>query len=745
MSNTIKLKRGSGSDPSASDLVVGELAVRTDEGKLFTKKDDGSVAEISGGGIDDGDKGDITVSNSGTTFTIDNGVITNAKVSGSAAIDVSKLSGVLPSAGGTLTGNLTLSNQTGLRLGESTSNGSNYIELKAPSALSDNYTFTFPSTDPNNLGSGGGLLRTSTSGQLSWDTTNFLESGESINITSGSTFINFGRGNKIKFDSDNSNTFEITFVAPNTLTKDSDFTLPEDGSSGQFLTTDGSGALSFATVTNVTGSSASCTGNSATATKLATARTIAGVSFDGSANISLNNNAITNGAGYITATLTNEQVQDIVGGMVTGNTESGITVTYQDSDGTLDFVVGTLNQNTTGTSGGFTAGNASNLNSGTIPDARIPDVITPATLVSTIELRTSNGQQLVLNAGESAGKISGQTGEYVYANAESGLMVSTPDSANPNWVGGTASDQTLITGTAITIDGNTVFHQGNDGSGSGLDADTLDGIQGSAFLRSDTSDTMTGTLTIGDGSADTRLLIKKADNNEADHIQFFLGSTRMGEIGSLDTTWLRINQETAKNIYTPRIIRADGGFQVDGSTVINGSGSYVRALSGASDYSSLLRSDTADTASGDITFSGGAGAVTIAANSDISFTNGSTWSGNQTKIALHSNYLYLIGGSNGFVFRESGTNRWIIDGAGHFDPATDSTYDIGQSDRRVRIGYFDELDSAEVRVNNGILEVKSEIAASHTLTSGYNAMAVDPTVNSGVTVTVPSGAVFAIV
>tara|TARA_B100000886_G_scaffold246884_1_gene173723 strand:- start:5488 stop:7065 length:1578 start_codon:yes stop_codon:yes gene_type:complete len=45
----------------------------------------------------------------------------------------------------------------------------------------------------------------------------------------------------------------------------------------------------------------STTGNAATATSLATARTIAGVSFDGSANISLNNNAITNGAGYITS------------------------------------------------------------------------------------------------------------------------------------------------------------------------------------------------------------------------------------------------------------------------------------------------------------------------------------------------------------------------------------------------------------------------------------------------------------
>ena len=47
--------------------------------------------------------------------------------------------------------------------------------------------------------------------------------------------------------------------------------------------------------------------------------------------------------------LTAEQVQDFVGAMVTGNTETGITVTYEDGDGTLDFVVGTLNQNTTGT------------------------------------------------------------------------------------------------------------------------------------------------------------------------------------------------------------------------------------------------------------------------------------------------------------------------------------------------------------------------------------------------------------
>ena len=52
MANVIKHKRGSGSDPSASDLILGELAIRTDTGKLFTKMDSGAIAEIAGGGSD---------------------------------------------------------------------------------------------------------------------------------------------------------------------------------------------------------------------------------------------------------------------------------------------------------------------------------------------------------------------------------------------------------------------------------------------------------------------------------------------------------------------------------------------------------------------------------------------------------------------------------------------------------------------------------------------------------------------
>jgi cytoskeletal protein CcmA (bactofilin family) len=49
-----------------------------------------------------------------------------------------------------------------------------------------------------------------------------------------------------------------------------------------------------------------------------------------------------------------ETISDTVGAMVSGNTETGITVTYDDSDNTLDFVVGTLNQDTTGTAANAT-------------------------------------------------------------------------------------------------------------------------------------------------------------------------------------------------------------------------------------------------------------------------------------------------------------------------------------------------------------------------------------------------------
>ena len=64
----------------------------------------------------------------------------------------------------------------------------------------------------------------------------------------------------------------------------------------------------------------------------------------GTINFSTNLDVSAISAGIVTVTasggsgLSTEEVQDIVGGMFSGNTETNITATYQDSDGTIDLV-----------------------------------------------------------------------------------------------------------------------------------------------------------------------------------------------------------------------------------------------------------------------------------------------------------------------------------------------------------------------------------------------------------------------
>lgn len=54
----------------------------------------------------------------------------------------------------------------------------------------------------------------------------------------------------------------------------------------------------------------------------------------------------------------------------------------------------------------------------------------------------------------------------------------------------------------FTWGGDTVWHAGNDGTGSGLDADKVDGLQASQFLRSDTDDATTALLSLSRGGGE---------------------------------------------------------------------------------------------------------------------------------------------------------------------------------------------------------------------------------------------------
>jgi len=198
------------------------------------------------------------------------------------------------------------------------------------------------------------------------------------------------------------------------------------------------------------------TGNAATATKLETARTIAGVSFDGSTNISLNNNAITNGAGYITATLTNEQVQDIVGGMLTGNTETGITVTYQDGDGTIDFVVGTLNQDTTGNAatataletarniGGVSFDGTGNINLPGVNTSGNQDTSGTAAIATTVTVadESSDTTCFPLFATAATGNLAPKSGSNLAFNSSNGTLTATAFSGDGSALTGISAGAT---------------------------------------------------------------------------------------------------------------------------------------------------------------------------------------------------------------------------------------------------------------------------------------------------------------
>ena len=139
-----------------------------------------------------------------------------------------------------------------------------------------------------------------------------------------------------------------------------------DINSNYITGTGGINVSGVVTATSFTGGiTGNVTGNADTATALASARTIAGVSFDGTSNISLNNNAITNGAGYITTSFVN--TNQLVNGAgfitasddITGNADTATQLETARNIGGVSFngtadinlpgVNAAGNQNTSGT------------------------------------------------------------------------------------------------------------------------------------------------------------------------------------------------------------------------------------------------------------------------------------------------------------------------------------------------------------------------------------------------------------
>lgn len=104
----------------------------------------------------------------------------------------------------------------------------------------------------------------------------------------------------------------------------------------------------------------------------------------------------------------------------------------------------------------------------------------------------------------------------VSGNLDSNLTQQMIDSTIDNDIVGTANEIEVTTSggkatiglvdavqiaTSLTVGGNSVLTTANEGSGNGIDADTVDGLEADAFLRSGATDAYTsGTLTFNSGT-----------------------------------------------------------------------------------------------------------------------------------------------------------------------------------------------------------------------------------------------------
>ena len=317
---------------------------------------------------------------------------------------------------------------------------------------------------------------------------------------------------------------------------------------------------------------------------------------------------------------TPERVQDIVGAMFSSNTETGITASYEDSDGTIDLVIGTLNQNTTGSA---------------------------ATLTTA---RTIHGVSFDGSANIDLSEVVQDTvGAMFSSNSESGIAVTYED-----------SDGTIdlaVSGTASSVISD--FNE------------AVQDVAGAMF-SSNTETGITATYVDGDGTID--LTVANSDFQLTGDVTGSVTQTAKGNV-SIATT---IQSGSVDNAMLSGSIGNDK-LSNSSISVSDGSSSTATALGGTITFSGT---------SNEVEVGESSGTVTVGLPSDVTVSNDLTVSGNlvvsgtttQTGATVSdSNFTGLSNANTGNAtdfgfygkYVESSTTKY----AGiFFDASTDNTF-----------------------------------------------------------------------
>jgi len=308
----------------------------------------------------------------------------------------------------------------------------------------------------------------------------------------------------------------VTLKAPDSLAGIVTYTMPgTDGSSGQVLSTNGSGTLSFidaAATLNIAD-------DNANTDALALLSDTLTFSEGEGINAVVSNNTVTISAEDATSsnkgvasfdatdftvssgavTVNAERVQDIAGAMVTGNTETLITVTYQDADGTIDFVVDNDLANYSNTNSVFiTAASSDTLTNKTF------DANGTGNSLSNVEVADFAASAIVTEAegiGSSDNDTSLPTSAAVkdYTDTAIGNIDLTVSTAGDSGTGSVSTSQTLtVSGTANEIE----TAASGQSISIGLPNDVTIGnnltVSGNLYVNGSTTQVNTSTTTIED-------------------------------------------------------------------------------------------------------------------------------------------------------------------------------------------------------------------------------------------------------
>ena len=352
---------------------------------------------------------------------------------------------------------------------------------------------------------------------------------------------------------------------------------------------------------NVSGSSGSTTGNAATATALANARTIHGVSFDGTANIDLT-----------------EVVQDTVGAMFSSNTETGISVSYQDGDGTIDLVVGTLNQDTTGNAATATALETARTIAGQSFDGSANITIASTDLSNTSAIALLTSTQTLTNKTIDLGDntLTGSLAEFNTALQGDSFVSLTGSETltNKTLTSPTINTATISLGADLTMGGNNIVFEGSTADAYETTLTVVDPTADRTITFQNGSGTVAFLTDVTGGSTPGNFTTITLDNN----------ITFEGDTADAHETTLTVEDPTADRTVT--IPNATGQIVLRDTTdtltnkTINASNNTLSNIANSSlTNSSITISDGSNTSAvalgGTLTISGTSNEITVAESS----------------------------------------------------------------------------------------------------------------------------------